>query len=268
MKKIFKIFLISSGIIILSLCIWVAISGYKAARVTTQTANTHTNSYSCARKTPFQNPPEFSRALSLVLQRHEQYLRKITNTSATLELPYLYGDELTKSGVKDVSSYLYWETLKQYQNCIQMNYMSSKEEDDDLQAYFTFSKTSTPQELKILVSNKFKTQDDLLVAILLSHELHHVASYILGYPPIKIEQDLAERKCFVNETAAFIRQLAFLNMLNNEEVSSLKHRLNDLSSSGIKDLSSFLIITEGKKREEIQKMIEEDQYYQAQCKAI
>ncbi len=106
---------------------------------TTQVKETVT----CNRKTPYPNPPEFERAIGLLIQRSSQ-------------------NEKTAIWIA-------------YQNCIDIQYANLNSQ---AEGYFYFDNTSTVQDLKITVDRSYSNYDDLLTSFLLIHELTHVGQYI------------------------------------------------------------------------------------------
>lgn len=150
----------------------------------------------CSRKEPYSIPPEFDRAISLILQRYEQ-----TNVSPGFARAI---------------------TIKTIRNCLDIQYATSDDELQDAEGVFAFTETGTKDRLQILVSPRYQAKDDLLTATLLSHELAHASLYAF-------DKD-KEFSCFENEADAFREQLGFISTLNYEEIASLTYRYNNRSS--------------------------------------
>jgi len=141
----------------------------------------------CTNTIPYDNPPELTRALSLVSERW--------NTAPNA--PTVRGS---------------------YKNCIHLIYKPHSEM-GDAEGYFLFDKDSSPNDIRIYIDDTYKNYDDILTASLLKHELTHATILILaleGTPP---------PTCIENEVSAFYSQIIFLNNLNEEEWKSITYRL-------------------------------------------
>lgn len=150
----------------------------------------------CKRTDPYDMPEEFKRSLSLLKQRNE-----VDSTNKTAQQ-------------KEFES-----RTGEYLNCLKIEY-------DDLSKYggaegvFLFDDTSKPDELKIYVDTSYKSYDDLLTAILLSHEVFHVNQYLKNLLGIE------SLSCVDEEVYAFQFQYYFIKYgLNEEEKSSLVSRI-------------------------------------------
>jgi hypothetical protein len=193
-----KIILIIIGIIVIGLVYYAGVRSNSVSL--TKTTPTTTNSSSlCTRTSPYDNPPEFDRALSLITQRFQQ-----TNTPLGIE------------SAKEI------ESIK---NCLDIQYASSDNEMNGAEGLFSFSSKSTKDRLKILVSPRYEIKDDILTAILVSHEIKH--AWLFATDRFKI------LTCYDNEVNAFKFELAFIVSLNKEESSSLIYRYSNTNSSEV-----------------------------------
>ena len=201
----------------------------------------------CGRLEPYAIPQEFERALSLIIQRLKQ-----ANTS---------------------ESSPYSEVIKSVRNCLDIQYAASDNELKDAEGVFIFTESGNKDRLQILVSPRYQANDDLLTAILLSHELAHAILY-------SISND-TRLTCYENEVAAFWKQLVFYAALNEQEKSSLTSRANDwlFQTSGVspeafnvlnfffRDLPTYS--SEGPYKEvgknKIYNYIKGSSFYQRQC---
>lgn len=164
------------------------------------------NSIYCSRTLPYSNPEEFNRAISLIIQR-------IGSSNA---------DRLRFSN-----------QIQSIKNCLDIKYANSEDELSGAEGEFLFSPSSTSNDLQILVSPKYQATDDLLTAILLSHEVSHAMFFSTGAAN--------SFSCYENEAHAYYNEFAFYAFLNPEEQQSLKSRLfvtNNVTST----LSQFLTI--------------------------
>lgn len=139
-----------------------------------------TSGVQCTRNDSYPMPPEFERALSLRNQRLEQAGIKL-DASLRNCIDIQYGDLrlLGKEGVMGAFS----------------------------------PEDSSPNDLKIYIDNIYVFNDDLLTAILLSHELTHAYNFVN-----------AQKSCIDNETDAHSAELNFIRTLNQEEKSSITAR--------------------------------------------
>lgn len=170
------------------------------------------NSALCNRTDYYPMPPEFKRALSLINQRTGEYLANSPQTAEEKEI----GRKMGK-----------------YQYCLDIQYK-------DLSGYnaegiFTIDSNSTPDRLTIFVDNSYKSNDDLLTALLLDHEITHARQYyedILGIDGVIAKaNDSPSDHCYNKEIEAFLTQYATLTILNKEEVKSLLYRIQNDSTS-------------------------------------
>jgi hypothetical protein len=161
------------------------------------TTNAQPNEASCTRTTRLPNAPQYDRALSLLAQR-------IANSNT-----YSY----------DQNKFTYFPP--QLTNCIKVN-ESDVTDTEGAEGYFTFnSKEIKPNYYPITADKNYSLTDDVLTALLLSHEMTHVQQYIdqlHGKPSLS---------CYDKEVEAFKAQLAFYTTLNTEENSSVLDRIQN-----------------------------------------
>lgn len=189
-KKQFNNKYIYFGIVII-LVFFAYIFGTNSKSSNNPTAPTPTpNVGLCTRTTPYDNPPEFQRAVSLIIQRF-------------------------KNGPQQTIAFA--DSIDKIKNCLDIKYASSENEITGADGEFVFSNESTSEDLKILISPKYQTADDLLTAMLLSHELTHALFFANG--------NSNSISCFENEAWAFTYEQAFLILLNAEEKKSLVARV-------------------------------------------
>lgn len=157
-------------------------------------------------------PPEFKRAISLIAQRTEQSL---ASDPVSGKLTPEEEEILRKMG--------------KYQYCLDIQYK-------DLSGYnaegiFAIDPTSSPERLTIFVDNSYESNDDLLTALLLDHEITHARQYyedILGIDGVIAKAtDSPYDHCINKEIEAFMSQYVTLTTLNQEEVKSLFYRVQD-----------------------------------------
>lgn len=154
------------------------------------------NQDQCDRVAPFEMPEEFSRSLSLIIQRFSESERAEDREFGRL--------------------------FKSIRNCVDIKYADTQSDIPGSDAIFYFSNNSPTDHLSILVSPKFKSQDDLITASVLTHELYHALLRSDG-------SDLFI-PCLQNEAQAFIIGYNYYYMLNQEEKASFNSRLYTLSS--------------------------------------
>lgn len=157
----------------------------------------------CPRQQMYDMEPEFQRALSLMSQRVSQ------------DVP----DKATMSEFNEVL------------NCVEVKYANSDQAINNAEGLFQFIPGQSPLKLNILVSPKYKVQDDIITASLLSHEYIHALTYVY---------DLANgttTDCFSNEATAFEAQNRFLLLLNPEETQSVITRLRSNPSPELRGIA-------------------------------
>ncbi len=142
----------------------------------------------CLRDKPYDNPPEFSRVLSLIQQRLDK--------------------DMSSKGMRlyDFSFF----------NCLNIQYSDLSE----VEGMFLFDPNhSSLEKLDILVKNSYKENDDLLTAFLLSHEVYHAMNYL---KKVNYGDKIS---CIDDEVDAFAFQLIFTQVLNTQEQQSISQRI-------------------------------------------
>lgn len=221
----------------------------------------NTNTYICGKKSPSTTRPEFERAISLILQRHEQYIKSKSNIGKDTDLNNLPIAEIDKLDGSTKYNLNFYTLINSYKNCIKVDYGTV---DTDISGTFAFDSTSPSQELSITVSPKYEATDDLLTATLLSHELQHAVDYINIYPQI----NLTKEQCFKFEENAFGREVWFLSMLNDEEKKSLTARLQLYKSEEVNNILVTMSLTKQTGEETskaISDFVRQDPTYMKQC---
>lgn len=210
---------------------------------------------SCTRTTRLDNKPQYDRALSLIQQRVDENNKWWDK----------YGEN--KDGrFKHFSPELI--------NCIKISEEAIKNS-TGLEGYFIFnSKDIKTDYYPIIVSTDYSFTDDIVTALLLSHEITHVQQYI-----DTINGKNAEA-CIDSEIDAFIAQLDFYVILNVEENSSAYHRIqNDKSlHSQLQIIKMMTTINRDSDcemmdvnckdvnlRNKLRNFLKEDSYYKQQC---
>lgn len=146
---------------------------------------------SCTRTEPFSLDPQFNKALDLIAQRSKsaeelENKNKLSSTNVPRFFPALDS-----------------------RNCLNILYSDNMPKNSN--AWFD-SESSTSNNLIIKIIPEYKDQniDNLVMAMLLAHELVHVQQYF----DIKTG---AKMTCVEQEADAFNRQLSFLAILNKDE---------------------------------------------------
>ncbi len=156
----------------------------------------------CTRTMRLENKPQYERALSLINQRvsENNEMWPIEGKYSDARFNY-FPDNLT--------------------NCIQI---IEEDIDGDAEGYFIFnSEDIKPNYFPIVVDKRYKYSDDVLTAMLITHELTHVQQYL---DELNGTNDLS---CRNKEVEAFISQLEFYTTLNAEENKSMILKMNDSS---------------------------------------
>ena len=192
----------------------------------------------CIRNTGYNKPPEFDRAINLILQR----ARQVSN-----EISIKWANEL--DGIK---------------NCINIQYANSDYEMGSAEGYFSLTKNQDLEEYKITVSPRYSIKDDLITAVLLVHELTHVVDYsnfLLHNTPVP---------CFEAEANAFNNQNWFLGILNSEEISSINSRYNLGGSAELRQIvDTYITIPRYPGNSFFDRalnFVKANPYYQEQCR--
>lgn len=168
----------------------------------------------CTRKTRLDNLPQYDRALSLIQQRlivNQKRFKYNNRALFTLFLP-----ELT--------------------NCIKVVEKPFLKK-DDFEGYFTFNgKDIKNNYYPIVVNSKYEQADDVLITLLLAHEMTHVQQYIDSVNRIKTYS------CLDSEVDAFMASRQFyISGLNNEEMNAVSLRINEAIDNNKKIGSSQYI---------------------------
>jgi hypothetical protein len=200
--------------------------------------NKNTN-ITCSRTEPYPMQPEFQRAISLIIQRFNET------------------DSMRNIG-KLMSSIV---------NCVDIQYAQTAEEIGGAEGIFYLSPQKSKEKLLILVSPKYKSYDDLLTALLLSHELNHAVTY--SYNSFSKEPDKV-KQCYLDEASAYMTQfLFFFHAMNQQERQSLISRgLLDFSSPAadfFRQLEYSAIKDENKVVFDTVQYVYAQPYYQKQC---
>lgn len=181
--KGFKVFLL----ILLAISVIFLLTRINSTNNVTRKADTSSTRL-CNRNQPYDNPPEFERALSLLSQRQQE-------------------------------SGFYPNGWTDLYKCIRVQYQDLA--DSGAEGVFLFDKNSSKDNLQIYVDNSYKVNDDLLTASLLSHEATHARQL---YDLITKEREIS---CFEAEREAFKQQMIFLFLiLNEEERKSIQSRIS------------------------------------------
>lgn len=162
------------------------------------------NTVPCIREVGYNKPPEFNRAIDLIIQR------------------------LSQTG--DKNSHDFSSILDSIKNCINIQYADSDSQMSDAEGYFSLNKNQNLEEYDITVSPRYSIKDDLITAVLLDHELTHVIDYADYLTSGKVIP------CYELEARAFGNQNWFLITLNLEEKKSLLTRLTYQPSEELKQI--------------------------------
>jgi hypothetical protein len=214
---------------------------------------------SCSRTTRLENAPQYDRALSLVHQRIDERNK--------------WCDEDCKDEYERLRFQRFPANLT---NCIKVT-----EEDlyPKAEGYFTFhSEEIRPDYYPIAVDRGYYFTDDVLIAILLAHELAHVQQYI---DEVSGKDQLS---CIDKEVEAFVTQLEFYTLLNTGENNSIVRRMQEDSEDLHPQLAMLKAMTtinrqspcdildkeygecrDANLRRHLKEIISEDSHYRRQC---
>lgn len=158
------------------------------------------NSISCTRTTRLDNLPQYDRALSLIQQRLVVNLRKFKYNNRAIFTSF--PPELT--------------------NCIKVVEEESTQL-NDFEGYFKFNGSDIKSDYyPIVVNSKYVESDDVLIALLLTHEITHVQQYLDSINNIK------SFSCVDGEVEAFLASRRFyITGLNDEENRSVRNRIDE-----------------------------------------
>lgn len=199
----------------------------------------------CTRTTRLENEPQYDRALSLIYQRVFEGI-----------------------GTK----YKYFPA--ELANCIKI--IEEKTDiSSDIEGYFILNNENIKHNYyPIVVSSRYQNADDVVIALLLVHEMNHVQQYI------NTQNGSAPLSCVDNEIESFLAQRDFWPLLNSEERQSLLSRYHSDESlhPQIEVLFSMLgTLSESKCdfidfkcgatyiRNKLKKIITSNSYYKEQC---
>lgn len=146
-----------------------------------KTTKNNSETIKCNRSEPYKLAPEFERARSLRMQRLEEK-----------------GEKMDRS----------------WYNCINIKYAEGGL-NSDKEGFFYFDKKSKLNDLTIYVNPSYKVKNDILTALLISHEMVHVGQFI---DEIKSGKSIP---CIDKEVEANISQILFIGALNKEELLSI-----------------------------------------------
>ncbi|MFA5961520.1 MAG: hypothetical protein WC848_02485 [Parcubacteria group bacterium] len=192
----------------------------------------------CLRDSGYDIPEEFKRSISLIVQRLEQS-----------------GSASAKNNAEDI---------KKISNCLNIQYADSVQEMNEAEGYFIFLPSQSLGDYTIKISPKYSTKDDLLTAILLSHEIQHAVDFVYG------NYSGAGRDCFDLEARAFTMQNNIISAMNKEEINSLVTRAavgNSTEATQIVDLYIIIPKLKGKDyHEKALNFVKSEPFYHEQCK--
>lgn len=200
----------------------------------TSPTSSPTSKMGCSRSKEYPYPEEFKRATSLLRQR-------LKDSDADWASQFIEAFDLTR-------------------NCLDIQYALSEEEMNGAEGMFMFSADSTPNRLEIFVSPRYKVKDDLLTAVLLSHEITHALIFANGQSE--------STTCFENEAQAFMTEMVFLSTLNDDEIASITYRSNNGYSEarGVTDLITNVRQMDGSNSyEKMLNYVKSNEFYQSQC---
>lgn len=144
-----------------------------------KTTKNNSETIKCNRSEPYKLAPEFERARSLRMQRLEEK-----------------GEKMDRS----------------WYNCINIKYAEGGL-NSDKEGFFYFDKKSKLNDLTIYVNPSYKVKNDILTALLISHEMVHVGQFIKevnGGEPLS---------CIDKEVKANFGQIQFFWALNQDELN-------------------------------------------------
>lgn|GEM_PF-3088685 len=206
----------------------------------------------CSRTNPYSIPPEFQRALSLMIQR--------------LKSPSLFTQQSTGSSINpEVMKLLsnHGNKIDQIQNCLDIQYSKNDTDMEGANGYFLYTDNQSTDDLKIIVSPKYQATDDLLTSLLLLHEVTHAIQFVDG----KITGKPLD--CVEKEVIAYQMSFSFFSLLNQEEINSLFARYQKRTSPDVNNYFDTMMGTNKFKGndvvEKLRNLIKSEPYYQKQC---
>lgn len=213
----------------------------------------------CTRTTRLENQPQYDRALSLINQR----------VQGNLDFWNKYG-----KNEKDKEEIFKFFPAN-LTNCIKIN---EAKLNNDAEGYFILnSKDIKPDYYPVTVDTSYMFTDDVLTALLLTHEITHVQQYIDSV------NGKTKLSCLDDEVSAFMSQLDFYLTLNTEENKAVWLRMQEKDNLNpqIQMIKSMIQINQSrdpslcdfldkKCRDEylntnLKKNLSEDEHYKSQC---
>lgn len=175
---------------------------------------TDKNNYiGCTRTSRLDNLPQYDRALSLIQQR------------------LIVNQERFKYNKRS----LFTSFVPNLTNCIKVVEEQSTES-NPFEGYFTFNgKDIKSNYFPIIVNSKYVQSDDILIALLLTHEMTHVQQYIDSVNNIKT------LSCIDKEVNAFLAtRMFYISGLNEEEMNAVSLRIYEAVDNNDTSLSYSL----------------------------
>lgn len=199
---------------------------------------------SCNRTTRLENKQQYDRALSLIYQR----------ISEGIGTKYKYFPvELT--------------------NCIKI--IEEIDKSTDIEGYFILNNEDIKSNYyPIIVNSRYQEADDVVIALLLIHEINHVQQYI------NTQNGNEHLSCIEREIESFYAQQDFWPLLNSEEGQSILSRYHSDESLHPQIIILFTMLnsfseskcdfwdfkcSESYLRTKLEKIIRNDSYYKKQC---
>jgi len=194
MKKVLKIILVVACIFAVGLVAVFLLNKNESSETTFSPEIAAENG--CTRTTRLDNEARFDRALSLVNENASKLKADLGDAS-----PLIFSPQIV--------------------NCIKV-IESDVSDTLGAEGYFEFNYEGIkPNEFPIFVDNKYKNADELVNALLLTHEITHVQQYI---NELQGKENLS---CIDKEVEAFYSQLLFTTELNDEENKSIDFRIEN-----------------------------------------
>lgn len=164
------------------------------------------NTLGCTRTTRLDNLPQYDRALSLIQQRI---------------------DENHDGRYKFNKMHIFNFFPSQLVNCIKI-VEKTPNDPDGYEGYFTLNGSDIKDDYyPIVVNSKYLKSDDILIALLLTHEMTHVQQYI---DSINNKSNLS---CVEKEVDAFLSSHRFfISTLNDQEMLLVWDRIDRAVDNG------------------------------------
>lgn len=155
----------------------------------------------CNRTSPYVMEPRFSRALSLIQERTGGHNVKVKTIWLTTVLPSII-------------------------NCLDIQYCPAETMGNAEGLFFFSPEIASNERLPICVSKSYQSQDDLITAMLLSHEIVHAVQFALWNAGNK--QNI--QSCYAKEAEAFTEEFMFMFSTTRGELSSLFSRMATIAN--------------------------------------